>query len=114
MTNNCPENCHESLKLCLKSKVSWKAIGSVIGFCIILSITGLTAWGEAKDDRKKNEKQIAINTIRYENISEVLNEIKQNQMSQREIIEAVKKAIQENINKKDDESNTTRFRHHTQ
>jgi len=48
----------------VKSKVSKKAligwIGSITGVLAIYVLSGMTAWGTAKDERKENKQNIAV------------------------------------------------------
>lgn len=58
---DCPsKDCHENIALTLKSKVSWKSLFLFVGLMCGFIIAGLNAWDNAKDERKENQKAIAL------------------------------------------------------
>ena len=126
MADKCPPECQNELKhidsglkgygktlygddgasglvSCVKSKVSKKAmlswVGSIIGILAMFTVAGLTAWGNAKDERKENKSSIAVMQSDVQNKFDVLEksmgEIKSKQIDPKELLMEIRKIINE-------------------
>ena len=88
---------------CVKSKVSKKAlmawIGSVIGILAMFTVAGLTAWGNAKDERKDNKQSIAVIQSdvqnKFDSLEKSINEVKSRQIDPRELLKEIRNIILE-------------------
>lgn len=91
---------------CVKTKVSKRTLyGSVISFVGIfamLMIAGLTAWGNAKDERKQTKENLSVLQSRFEMICNDIVEIKQqqqkiieNQINPKELLNEIRKILED-------------------
>ena len=102
------EDGSNGLVSCVKSKVSKKAligwIGSIVGVLAIYILSGLTAWGKAKDERKENKQNIAVIQNDVQNkfiaIEKTIKEIKEKQIDPEKLLDEIRKIIKQQDNYK--------------
>jgi len=126
MSDRCPLECQNELKhinndltghdktlygddgisglvSCVKSKVSKKAligwVGSIVGILAMFTVAGLTAWGNAKDERKENKSSIAViqNDVqnKFDALEKSMDEIKRKQLDPKELLMEIRNIINE-------------------
>jgi len=124
MADKCPPECQNELKhidsnlkgysktlygddgasglvSCVKSKVSKKAligwVVSIVGILAMFTVAGLTAWGNAKDERKENKSSIAVIQSDVQNkfnaLEKSMGEIKSKQIDPKELLMEIRKII---------------------
>lgn len=68
---------------CVKGKVSKKSVVvvvlSILGIIGLFTVQSLTAWSNAKDERKENKTSIAVLKSQYESINKNIEDIKEQQ-----------------------------------
>lgn len=89
---------------CIKEKVSKKQL-AVIAIAILsvlatFTVAGLSAWGNANDERKENKQSIAIVQKELVQLNKTAQQIEKNQMDPKTLLNEIKKIIRENMKDK--------------
>lgn len=79
----------------LNGKISWKSLAVTIAMIVGLGVSGLKAWGDAKDERRTNRENIAIMQKQFEHINNSMNKMEKKQMTEKQLMDAFRRVIQE-------------------
>jgi len=79
---------------CLKNKVSKKILLVIAIAMTGFIIAGLTAWGEAKDERKENKQSIAVIQKEMGHIKKTTDNIEKNQIDPEDFLRKIREIIQ--------------------